>query len=848
MTFSAKKHRDDFRISVGELAGVNSLWDSSLTNEIVVEGRLQLGQRLHAAYQQEALERHVGYMAEKGVSWETVRAGVRVVVSGRIDGIYQDDSGRWIVEELKSRVGSGRGMELLVVDPGVMEAFKRQCSLYMHFWAEECAKKEIDCTGEGFEITGYVVFMDAIDGSVSRVEVFYDPSLCREYVKARLDELLEIRRKERERERARSDFAEKMEFPFPGYRLYQKELADNVEGAFESGMNLGLSAPTGIGKTAAALHPSLRSCLSAGRRLFFVTAKVGQQELALDTLHVLLGGTDTVTALQIEAKERSCPQEEMLCIPGSCNRLSDSGMKMAAGGLPERLLRGGVVKADLIRSEADGAGVCPFELSLAAAYGADVLVGDLNYVFHPGSRLKRLFGRDLFSRRPRPWGLLVDEAHNLYYRAVDFLSPVLERKAARVLAEGCYHGSDTLYREFLQILLKVDDLFEGLIDEVEKGPRAGARSAVVEPAPEPWTDLSIALEIWLPEYLAYVKTGGRRPLQFVPRRKDDSRRIVDPAIHFCMEFFAFVETAEERAEEMVAVLSGLENPDCAVLQINCLDPSRYLAGTIKDYFAAVAMSATMEPLDFYMDVLGMNRRVHAGCAFPSPFPPSNRLLVVDESVSTRYEDRGKYISQTAQTLVEMASARTGVHLAFFPSYEFMASAVTFLRMAAGMNNLGVEVIQVSNAAKAVEVLEEIRRITDNGNRRPDGCSKLVCTVMGGVMSEGVDYPGETAVGAYIVGPGLPAVTFERGLMLEYHDRRDGRGFEYAYLHPGLTRVVQAAGRVIRSENDRGVMVLMGKRFTEAAYRDLLPGYWKEEMLITGDPVAAVHEFWNRFDD
>ena len=551
---------------MSELAGVTSLFDTSLSDEIVVQGRLQLGQRLHAAYQREAQESHRGYVAEKGVSWRTSMKGFDVHVSGRIDGLYPEAPGRWVVEELKSWVGSGVQMELTALPPKTLEAYEWQCSLYMHFWMlneRDRAQQEGRREESVESVSGCLVLMDVLDGSLTRLPVAYDAVACARFVEKRLQDILATRAWELERQRAQEELARSLTFPFPGYRLFQQDLVDNVEGALDKGLALGLSAPTGIGKTAAALFPSLGWSLENGQRLFFVTAKVSQQELALDTLEKLIGESEAATAVQIEAKERSCPQEEMLCVPRSCPRLKDAATKLAVAGLPARLLSGGVVRAERIREEAQRAGVCPFELSLAAAYGAEVLVGDLNYGFHPGSRLKRLMGKDSKSRRPRPFCLVVDEAHNLYPRALDFLSPRLERRRVHELAEGCAHGPNPLYRELLESLLGIEDQFDGVADELRGGPWEGAPQAVIDLSPEPWAEIGVSLEIWLLDYLAYIKSGGRRPLPFVPRRQEGSRRVVDPAIQFCLDYFNFVETAERRGEEMVAVWTGGESPETA---------------------------------------------------------------------------------------------------------------------------------------------------------------------------------------------------------------------------------------------------------------------------------------------
>jgi DNA excision repair protein ERCC-2 len=835
---------------VSELAGVNRVQSTSFFEELMGSGRLQLGQRLHQAYQQNARQRHPAYQAERYVRLETERQSLRVVVSGRIDGVYRDETGCWVVEELKSWLSPEP--ELPLLPSAVMEAYRWQCALYMHLLRVGTGgEAEPHPAPPPGSLRGEIVLMDALDGSVTRVPVDYEPARCEEFLESRLAEVTTELLADRERRDARMEHGSRVDFPFEGFRPFQRELCENVRGAADSGVALALSAPTGIGKTAAALQPMLEWCLQNEHRLMFVTAKVSQQELALDTLDRLLTKDCGVTAVQMEAKERSCPEEEILCVPSSCKRLRDSSFRMASSELPFRLLGGGVIRAEDVRREAERTHLCPFELSLACAYGAEVVVGDLNYGFHPGSRLKRLATMDLCSRRARPWCMIIDEAHNLYWRALDFLSPAIDRSSLLALIDGCANAPNPIYRDFLEHLLSVDDLLMDHVREIDEGVRAGQAEAVVDLSPRQWSDIRMRLEIWLLDYLAYIKSGARRPLPFVPRRVEGSRRVIDPAINFCMELFSFVDGAEERGEHMAPVLHRSAQTEDLKLQIHCLDPSRYLGRLLASYKAVVAMSATLEPLSFYVDVLGFGHRQHASCAFPSPFPEENRTLTADVSVSTRYQQRVAHLASVAQKLVELAEVRRGNHLAFFPSYQYQQKIAPLLAVEIKRQRADVELLVVGPGEPADGVVDTLRSRAERFERHPAHPgeeaasigSLLVCTVMGGVLSEGVDFPGEMAVSAAVIGPGLPPVSFERQLMLEYRQRQDGRGFEHAYLYPGLTRVVQAAGRVIRSESDTGVIMLLGERFREARYRELLPGYWQSELRVSEDALPAARNFW-----
>jgi DNA excision repair protein ERCC-2 len=607
-----------------------------------------------------------------------------------------------------------------------------------------------------------------------------------------------------------------------------------VAGAAETGLGLVVSAPTGIGKTAAAAVPLLRSALATNRRLMIVTAKVSQQGMYLDLLERLIPAGREVMVSQLEARERSCPQGEMLCSVHACPLLREAARPEPMAAVRATLARGGVVRAEALRTLAAAHRLCPFEVGLLAAGIADVVVGDLNYAFHPQAALERFF---------EPGGrrrlLLVDEAHNLPSRAQDFLSPRLGRGRIRTLAEGCLHGGHPVFSRILPFLLSVEAMLTDLASEAARQPDGYRAVTEVSLDRERLALLCGDAEDWLLDYLAYAKSGLRRPPAFVPRNEPGARRVIDPFLSFCYDLLHLGRAAEERGDHMTALLR--RTPDEVELEVFCKDPARYLAACHRRFDAVVAMSATLEPLAFFADVLGVSRlRSFASCAFPSPFDPANRCLVVDTSVSTRYARRMAELPGACRTMAALAALRPGNYLAFFPSYEVLGTAAVFLR-AAGPD---LQVVAQAPGAGADPLLADLAAAAERRARSPGHGSLIAAVVIGGSLAEGVDLAGELCTGAFIFGPGLPAVTEERALMQAYYDQEYGSGFEYAYLYPGLARVVQAAGRVIRGPEERGVIVLFDERFAEPRYRDLLPGYWRDELATTTDPVPVVSAFWS----
>jgi DNA excision repair protein ERCC-2 len=842
----------DFRVSVKELAGVMG-GGPTVAGTPMGHGRLALGQRIHDAYRAQARRIYPGYRQEVTVRWHGEYRARRVLVEGRMDGLYEE-AGRVVIQEIKSVMGPDAGvsktdgqpdppdqldLEALLEDfpDPVMRAYRWQCALYCHFHALARAAQSPD-PGEGVEeIAGELVLVDVRTMASERLVVDYDPEACVAFVDRRIQRLLDERVEAERLAVVRREVAAEVRFPFDEMRPHQEAFMENVAGAAEGGMGLLVSAPTGIGKTVAALVPMVQSCLGMDRRLMVVTAKVSQQELYLDTLEKLVPAGREIGVAQLEAKERSCPRREMHCSQHACSLLRRCLALEAMDPVGQRLLAGGVFRAAGLRELAAEHRLCPFEVGLLAAGLADVTVCDFNYAFHPLATLDRFF-----APRGRDRVLLIDEAHNLPSRAQEFLSQTILRSRVRTLAEGAVHGGHPVFRRILEFLLDVDQMISEVERSVEEGPLRGVAVAEVFLDPDRVANLETAAETWLLDYLAYAKSGERRPPAFVPRTEPGSRRVIDPFINFCYDILHFCRAAEDRGDHMTSLLR--RSTTDTELKIFCKDPARHLATRHRRFKAVVAMSATLEPLDFYADVLGISRLHNwTSCAFGSPFPKANRLLVVDTSVSTRYADRDAALPEVCQRIGRLVAHRPGNYLAFFPSYALLGAAELFLQTVRPR----IQVVSQQPGAGAAPLLKAFADAA-SGRADPDSPetrSLVGCAVIGGALAEGVDFAGELACGAFVFGPALPAVTEERKLMQEYYQREMDAGFEYAFMYPGLARVVQAAGRVIRGPRERGVIVLYGQRFAEPRYRELLPAYWQAEALDREDPESDVIRFWEQ---
>jgi len=664
-----------------------------------------------------------------------------------------------------------------------------------------------------------------------------------------------------------------LEFPFAAPRDGQAQLIRDIEGVCTRGGILLCSAPTGIGKTAAALWPALDCALREDRQLFFVTAKVSQQQLALETLERMLGSERELrapAAVQIATRERFCPRDGRRCREPICP--IRSATSRGAAEVLEDLHARSLVRADDVRTAALPRGLCPFEVSLQLAETAYAVVGDLNYVFDPKSYLRRFFDRDHGRHL-----LVVDEAHNLADRVAGYASPELDADALGELAALCERVLGPALPDAAEWLrereARIRERLQKLAAERGTPPPfvLAARDSLISDIAEGAAEIQAGYEALIAAHPGFslliprAMPGSKSPLR--PRGRHERLRQHGPSTP------ELAATQPERPTPSVdPLLETLSNahrlsqisrchPDAYALifehhkmRVACLEPGEHIAARSLGFHASIFMSATLSPFAFHQRRLGLEGTQILTTQFPSPFPERNRCLVVAPGFDTRLRTRDAELSELARCIASVTALRHGNYLAFFPSYRYRDAVARELKQQAG------DRLDLLLQLPGLPVERLIQKL-----RRPHGQSRLLCGVLGGGLSEGVDFPGDLAIGAFVVGPGLPAVSLEREILRHHYDcsaepldgtdtldlpteepavpRTSSIGFELAYVHPGLQRVVQAAGRVIRTPEDRAFILLLGRRFEQPLYRDKLPPDWQRDRIVTPDPVAVIRRFW-----
>jgi DNA excision repair protein ERCC-2 len=770
--------------------------------------RLWIGQAVHRRVLGEHLAAVPGYAVEKVVRLTYGVDEFTAIFEGRLDGRWEN-GGRVVVDEVKS-LHFAEDLARLPGSPR-LERFQLQLRWYMHAVA----------AAEGREVAGRLIFADIETGATKILEVAHEPDKTLADLVRRTRVLLDAFLEERALADAKAAEAATLVFPHETYRPGQREMAAAAARAAAQGEHLLAEAPTGIGKTAAALFPLLKGALETSRRLYVLTAKTTQQDIYEKTLGRIEG--DSFRSVRLRAKERMCANDVILCHEDHCPYAKDYGAKMEASGLLERLVESHRhLDPDTVFEEARAETVCPFEVSLELASHADVVIGDYNYVFDPVVALSD-------AREPAALGnayLLVDEAHNLVDRGRGYYSPELVEADLRGLEQRIgVSSAKTAWDagEAARRLLRLVAEAASILPEEE---REAADLTTLDEAR--LDDLRLEMESLLVRHLAELRAGGER----VPD---------DPVLDLYFTYARFhdvskLAAAGDRGAEAFDVLAS-RGPKGARLAILCKDPSRLLGETLNAAAATVLMSATLSPPEFYRDLLGLDPDRTSVLRLPSPFPPENRAIFVAPDVDTTYAARGKGAPRIATLVADVARACPGNVLALFPSYRFLDDVRAHLPAFAGRR-----VLRPSDRSSELERNGALAAMRDRG------APVLLLAVSGGAFAEGVDYPGEMLQAVVVVSPALPMVRFEQERMRRYFEERFERGFEYAYVVPGMTRVVQSAGRLIRSGSDTGVVVLACRRFLQAPYSRYLPAHWYDEdpsELACIEVGKATREFFER---
>jgi DNA excision repair protein ERCC-2 len=789
------------QVGVSDLLGENEKRTIGLSG--AGRSRLWIGQELHRRVQSEISATEEGYRAEVIVSLEIEIDSWTVEINGRADGVAFRDEKPIRVDEIKTLHFAVDLYNLYSQER--LDRFRDQARLYALMLSTDDQKPDVR-----------LILVDIVSGEEKSESVPWSQDSVLSWLRQRVHRLISREKNRIAHITALREASADLRFPFDEPRPVQNSIVEAVEDSLGAGRHLLIRAPTGCGKTAAALYPTLKTAMKKGHRLFFLTAKTLQQRIAVQTAQLMQPGG--FRSIQLRAKGKMCAHTEKICHEEHCPYAAEYGVKLVHSHLLDNLLDGSPhLDPDEIFDAGKQHEVCPFEVSLDLLRDTDLVICDYNYVFDPTVGLCAVLGGNALEN-----GILViDEAHNLVDRSRGYYSPILSAKTAVRAVAFCSRRDNRLFERLGLCVNELSSLIESSVNEVLEGAGPG-ENRVCFPIDE-LRSLRIDLDSLLLQY-------------FIFKRENDLWIADDPVMDIFLELVRFQRVLELDGDEFVHLARRTPDGDHQ-LCIFCLDASRFVGNIIDLSAGTVAMSATLEPFEFYRDLLGFDQPRTDTLRVRSPFPAENRLVLAIDDVNTTYRRRAESYDRIAFWLSKLIAPERNA-LVLFPSYAFLRSVEDRLPP---MRHRILCQEQGSTDSDQREMLSALQ----------NGSSNVVLAVLGGIFAEGVDYPGDMLSQVVVVSPGLPQFNLERELLKAYYQERHGHGFGYAYLIPGMTRVVQAAGRLIRSADDRGVIVLMGKRFLDGQYAKLLPEEWLDdsvESLLHPDPQRAVLEFFGQPSD
>lgn len=593
-----------------------------------------------------------------------------------------------------------------------------------------------------------------------------------------------------------------IDFPFE-YREGQKDLVTGVYKTILRKKKLFIEAPTGVGKTISTVFPAVKAMGEGiAEKIFYLTAKTITRTVAEDTFKILGEYGASLKVVTVTAKEKVCILDKPDCNPGACPR-AKGYFDRVNDAVYDLLTNENDITRDSIIAYAEKHCVCPFEMGLDVTLWSDAIICDYNYVFDPNVYLRRFFAND----RQNDYIFLVDEAHNLVDRAREMYSAVLYKE------------------DFLEVKRLVKDKsakLAKLIDHCNTDLLKMKRECDEFEVHDNIDGFCMHLISLMAEYEIFLQEG------FITEGKEEILGLYLNIRHFISMY--------EIHDDKYTIYTDYEE-DRFRIKLQCMDPSTNLLTCMERGRSAILFSATLLPINYYMEQLGGKKEDYAVYA-PSSFSPENRLIMIAKDVSTKYSRRNeKEYRRILDYIKDFTGARRGNYMVFFPSYQLLQAVAELAE-----DELEGLVVQSSY------MTEEERELFLEEFVEEPTISRIGFCVMGGIFSEGIDLKNNRLIGAVIVGTGLPMVCNERELFRGYFDERNGSGFDYAYLYSGMNKVLQSAGRVIRTKEDRGAILLLDDRFTQKQYYSLFPREWFPNTPVSIDNMKQIlTQFWKQMD-
>jgi Rad3-related DNA helicase len=703
------------------------------------------------------------YQKEFYLKNEFMLNNILFAVEGRADGILTEDDGI-TVDEIKSTY-----TDLRFIDDEYNTAHMAQAKCYGYMYGMLNNLDKLNVQLRYYNIDTKETKTIKHSYTFEELKTFFY-NLLNTYIDW-AETIINLRK---ERDRTISE----LNFPFENYRKGQRDFSVAVYRTIKSGKKLFAQAPTGVGKTVSVLFPAIKSMYENNSKIFYLTAKSSTKTIAFNTVKMMASKGLNLRATVITAKEKICFMDEVKCEPEYCPYAKGYYDKLNIP-LRETIKNDCLYSREYIEELGKKHELCPFELSLDLSYMSDIVICDYNYYFDPKAALQR---EDVFNKERDI--LLIDEAHNLEDRARNMYSPEIIKeefyevykmmKAEKSLSKELYN----INKKFIDIKKSIKEA--EILNEPPEGLINALRKFVVK-AEKYFSDLK----------------NEKAPEEFTD-------------IYFKSTFFIKIS---EIADDNFCYYADSEG-NKTMVKLFLIDPSQILKEIEKNAWSSIFFSATLTPLKYFRYILGGDEDDYI-LKIKSPFDTEKLNLMITSDLSMKYTQRDLNIEKACEYINILITEKKGNYMIFFPSYYFMSKVYAIYESLYDTSDILLQ----SQGINEEEQQEIINHFINDRN-------VVLFTVVGGIFSEGIDLPLEKLIGAVIIGTGIPQVSFERNIIKAFFDGKMNSGYDFAYKYPGFNKILQSAGRVIRTEEDRGTVLLIDSRFCQNTYLRLFPDHWR----------------------
>lgn len=776
------------KISVTDFAQKNQMVGDIDETASVAQVSTELGMEIHREIQDRRMQEFADYQREIALEGRLQETdGVSIHISGRMDGLWTEGE-MTVIEEIKSSMNVRK--LLRAIEDEREHPYVLQVKLYgWLFWKQRGIIPRLQ-----------LLIVAAGSREEQVMPIHFDPYKFTDWVEQRQAWLAECWKQILGFKVLRKRMAKALRFPLEEKRDAQLELMQAVATACKDKSQLIIQAPTGLGKTAGVMFPLLKAVLRRGDKLFYVTPKNSQLREAEKFLLSLAGPGPKPLSLIMTAKPKICVNSEVVCTPEACKFAKRHYDKVNANALIEKLRDEVIISRSRLQDLGREYEVCPYELSQQIMPWVDVIVGDYHYALAPRATLREKAKLPLV-QDPKP-ALAIDEAHNLVERALDWYS----------------HSVDLIPEDVLTLASKkIRRVMTSINNEMTSCLSTVPPNTVIR-------------KIDRKKFIDLIKSWTSEMPLILEKSNDDDR--FKPLI---LHWFSWLKMAElcQLSEEMFFVTKSQSGQS---LMMHCANTGILMRETMDKFNVVVAFSATMKPFFYHQSMMGFTDERVVSKEYASPFPARNRRIIAIPQVSTAWRDRPKSLPRIIDVLERVIALKAGNYAAFFPSFELMR------QVSCSIKAEGFELIEQPTTASGTWVQDVVERLSRSRNI-------LLMAVQGGLLSEGIDLPGDQLIGAFIVGPAVSAITPEREERRRLLALAGSDGFAMTYGYPAIAKSIQSAGRVIRSATDRGIIILLDPRFLTPPYSEGLPSDWVcskkgTKSLISSSILSDIKSFWS----